>query len=276
MIFDSQVKTLDDNAEDVRGRQDLMTPRYVDMLCIRKKFKGLTKLLFPLECKPPFKVTKEMFRVGLRPMNVITEVVNRKTAPTDANSKEYFVYHAEKIVAAAVAQTYKYMLESGCEYGCLTTGECILFLRILEKDPNTLYYHLSEPLEQVGDEHSTFLHMRTAIAQMMSLIYMAGESETRGPVWYSEAIKHAATWDVGVNLLCRAMPSSLRKSPPDSPASIPDELSPDPNARSPYLTRRYALLPDKNAAQSSNHRQSPHFRPAKSDNRVDINGPIGR
>ncbi|KAL9588841.1 MAG: hypothetical protein Q9203_002358 [Teloschistes exilis] len=141
-------------------------------------------------------MTKEMFRVGLRPMNVITEVVNKTTVPTDTESKESFVYHAEKTVAAVVAQTYKYMLEGGYEYGCLITGECIVFLRLLEEDSNTLYYHLSEPLEQFWDKHGNFLYMRTAIAQMISIIHMAGQSEDRGPVWCNQAIKRAKTWDL--------------------------------------------------------------------------------
>ncbi|KAL8636527.1 MAG: hypothetical protein Q9228_006087 [Teloschistes exilis] len=177
-------------------------------------------------------MTKEMFRVGLRPMNVITEVVNKTTVPTDTESKESFVYHAEKTVAAVGAQTYKYMLEGGYEYGCLITGECIVFLRLLEEDSNTLYYHLSEPLEQFWDKHGNFLYMRTAIAQMISIIHMAGQSEDRGPVWCNQAIKRAKTWDVDIEI-CRAMPSSIRKSPPESPAFVPEELTPDIIARSP-------------------------------------------
>jgi hypothetical protein len=37
------------------------------------------------------------------------------------------------------------MIEGGLEYSLLTTGEAIVFLKIDWDDPETLYYHLSEP-----------------------------------------------------------------------------------------------------------------------------------
>ncbi|KAL8659931.1 MAG: hypothetical protein Q9202_006886 [Teloschistes flavicans] len=283
--FDNQINTLNDNAEDVQARQDPVTPprrgdrgpqpTYADMLCVRKMADGHMKLLFPSEYKPPFKVTKEMFRVGLREMNVIKEVVSRTTIPTDVKSKEYFEYHADKTVAATTAQTYKYMLEGGCEYGCLITGECIVFLRVLESDPNTLYYHLSEPLCQVRDPQGNFLHMRTAIAQMLSLIHMAAQTKNRGPVWCEAAIKNAAKWKVDIGQVLHEVPSSLRKSPPESPEYIPESLSPDLIARSPYLTRRYRLPPPKKAAQGSDNRPGLQFRRDDSDDSDDNGGPAG-
>ncbi|KAL8627629.1 hypothetical protein Q9189_006686 [Teloschistes chrysophthalmus] len=279
--FDNQINTLNDNAPDVKGRQGRETPpprsdrdpqpTFADMLCVKLEFQGSMRLLFPSEYKPPHKVTKEMFRVGLRPMNVFTEVVNKETIPTDTKSKEFFVHHAEKTVAAVVAQTYRYMLESGCKYGCLITGECIVFLRLLEEDSTTLYYHLSEPMEQVRDKDGTFLHMRTAIAQMISLIHMAGQSENRSPVWCSNAIARAKTWAVDLDEEYQAMPSSIRNSPPESPAYVPEELTPAIIARSPYLTRKFG----KKAAQDHNYRPGPQFPPDESDDSDDSGGPVG-
>ena len=75
-------------------------------------------------------------------MDVPKEVIKRPTIPTDLHEK--FNYNADRLVATAVTQTYSYMLESGVEYSCITTGEAIVFLWIKEDDSQTLYYHLAE------------------------------------------------------------------------------------------------------------------------------------
>ena len=76
-------------------------------------------------------------------MNLLEDVINRPTIPT--NPDEKFIYHSEWLVAAALTQTYGYMVENGLEYSYLTTGEAYVFLQIKESEPHTLYYHLVEP-----------------------------------------------------------------------------------------------------------------------------------
>lgn len=68
---------------------------------------------------------------GSRPAPAATAA--SKTKKIDKQT--YFVY--------ALTQAYHYMLVSGVEYGYLSTGEVIVFLRILEDDATTLYYHVS-------------------------------------------------------------------------------------------------------------------------------------
>ncbi|KAH8587236.1 hypothetical protein B0O99DRAFT_642339 [Bisporella sp. PMI_857] len=46
-------------------------------------------------------------------MNVPEDVINRITIPTDP--KEKFVYHSKWLTAAALTQTYGYMIENGLD-----------------------------------------------------------------------------------------------------------------------------------------------------------------
>ncbi|KAH6646751.1 hypothetical protein BKA67DRAFT_663150 [Truncatella angustata] len=58
-------------------------------------------------------------------MDIFEDVVNRKTIPTTADPDGRFKYHAERLTAMAITQTYNYMIEGVLEYGLLTTGETI-------------------------------------------------------------------------------------------------------------------------------------------------------
>ncbi|KAI1839224.1 hypothetical protein JX266_014565, partial [Neoarthrinium moseri] len=70
--------------------------------------------------------------------NIFADVVNRKTIPTAADPIGRFEYHAERLTAAAVTQTYKYVINGGLEYGLLTTGETIVSLWVDWQDPEML------------------------------------------------------------------------------------------------------------------------------------------
>ena len=96
-------------------------------------------------------------------MDLLKDVINRPTIPIDLGEK--FIYRSEWLVAAALTQTYRYMVENGLAYSYLTTGEAYVFLYIIEFEPHTLYYHLVEPnaKAEVQDEVDILL-CRTAIS----------------------------------------------------------------------------------------------------------------
>ncbi|KAG8664070.1 uncharacterized protein FPOAC1_014137 [Fusarium poae] len=130
-------------------------------------------MVYVSEYKPPHKLTAPHLRLGLRPMDIYREVVNRRTIPTSINPDARFQYHAEKLTASAITQTYHYMIESGLGYGLLTTGEAIVFLNIdWDDDPETLYYHLAEPGPEVS-AHPNNLHICTAVGQYLAFTLMA-------------------------------------------------------------------------------------------------------
>lgn len=77
-----------------------------DQICVYRSDDSLLSrrtMIYISEYKPPHKLTAPHLRVGLRAMDIYKEVVNRK-------------YHAERLTASAITQTYHYMIQSGLEY----------------------------------------------------------------------------------------------------------------------------------------------------------------
>jgi hypothetical protein len=132
IIFENHANTLSDNNEEVQqSLRDLRIsskgqslnsnpkPRNADQICVYKEADGTRSLCIVVEYKPSHKLSVFNLRAGhLRAdsgcMNVPEDVINRITIPTDP--KEKFVYHSKWLTAAALTQTYGYMIETGLEY----------------------------------------------------------------------------------------------------------------------------------------------------------------
>lgn len=102
-----------------------------------------------VEYKPSHKLSVYNLQAGLLradrgSTNVLKDVINRITILT--NPEEKFVYNSEWLTAAALTQTYSYMIKNGLEYSKLATGEADVFLQVMEDEPHTLYCHLAEPI----------------------------------------------------------------------------------------------------------------------------------
>ncbi|KAL8760968.1 MAG: hypothetical protein Q9184_002871 [Pyrenodesmia sp. 2 TL-2023] len=199
------------------------------------------KLLYAVEFKAPHKVTKEILRTGLHEMNLSRDVIHRTTIPGIDDEAGLFKYHAERITAAVLTQTYQYMIETGCEYSCVSTGEAIVFLWVPADSPSQLHYHLAEPgLE--ADEGKDLQHNRTSIAQTLSFLFMALQTKTRDRDWRSQAKMTAGKgWDTDMLKILSAIPESLRKSHPESPAWKPTRCPDHVTRTSKYFTRRQAM-----------------------------------
>ncbi|KAH7228557.1 uncharacterized protein BKA55DRAFT_716421, partial [Fusarium redolens] len=145
VIFENHPHALSDVAEEAIERETLSilprTPDHrrdlkqlrPDQICVYRSDNTASSrrtMLYVSEYKPPHKLSAQHLRAGLRIMDIHEEVVNRRTIPTSVDPDARFQYHAEKLTASAVTQTYHYMIESGLEYGLLTTGEAIVFLKV--------------------------------------------------------------------------------------------------------------------------------------------------
>lgn len=76
-------------------------------------------------------------------------MVNRKIIPTSVDPDARFQYYAERLIAAAITQTYYYIIERGFEYGLLTTGEAIVFFKVDWRKFETFFYYFAKPIAKM-------------------------------------------------------------------------------------------------------------------------------
>lgn len=254
IIFENHPHAISDVAEEVVYRDTPSTPPATpnhsldfnrlrpDQICVyRSNDAGSERrtMIYISEYKPPHKLTAPHLRVGLRPMNIYKEVVNRKTIPTSMDPDARFQYHAERLTAAAITQTYHYIIEGGLEYGLLTTGEAIVFLKIDWREPETLFYHLAKPNAEVL-AHPDHFHLCTAVGQYLAFSLMAlglpGEKRLRGQDERHQATQKLKTWVEDFDTTLRSIPEDERLAPDSSPGYQPETYK--GVDRSPYLLRR--------------------------------------
>lgn len=259
IVFENNLNDLDETAEEVRDRRAVAPPPpppstskpstpkpstpkpkpkptsvdgtqlRPDQICVWwGKGEGSETqrvMLYVTEYKAPHKITLEQIRAGLHEMNIIETVVNRATIPTDPKAK--FEYNSERLVASALTQTFHYMIEGGLEYGVMTTGEAIVFLKLDCPEPDRLEYHLAEPAAEVevrgGKPERPYC---TAVAQMLAFSLMAlnppGGRQQHGQDTRRATNKSLNTWDEDWEEILRSMSPEERKAPPSSPPYEPE------------------------------------------------------
>ncbi|KAL9014006.1 MAG: hypothetical protein Q9173_001331 [Seirophora scorigena] len=246
--------TQDVATEEIQARQPPTTPTAAaappydhgeeitkaDNYCVYHAEGQHRKLLYAVEFKAPHKVTKEILRTGLHEMNLSRDVIHRTTIPGDNDKPGLFRYHAERITAAVLTQTYQYMIQTGAVYSCVMTGEAIVFLWVPADSPTDLHFHLAEPGLEVG-EGKDIQHNRTTIAQMLSFLFMALETKTRDRDWRNKAKAASKEWEVDMMKILAAIPETLRASHPESPAWKPTKFPAYVKRTSKYFTRRVAM-----------------------------------
>ncbi|KAK2931639.1 hypothetical protein FoTM2_009155 [Fusarium oxysporum f. sp. vasinfectum] len=279
VVFENHPHALSDVAEEVVERETPSTPPpqtpdhrrdlkqlRPDQICVYRSDNTESSrrtMVYVSEYKPPHKLTAPHLRLGLRAMDMHREVVNRRTIPTSVDPDARFQYHAEKLTASAITQTYHYMIESGLEYGLLTTGEAIVFLKVDWDKPETLYYHLAEPGPEVS-AHPNNLHICTAVGQYLAFTLMAlGSPGERREIRQEErlkAMKDLKTWAEDFESTLRSIPENERSASSDySPGHEPTTYK-DVD-RSPALprkrTRRTAACQTGEESLRKDDRQEP-------------------
>ena len=243
--FENHLNTLSDNAEEVLERQKRSR---TDQACVFRNIHGNRSLLFVREYKAAHKLSIEYLRAGLRPMNVRKDVVQRPTIPQDPGEK--LNYNADRLVAAAVTQTFEYMIENGLEYSCIGTGPAEVYLRVLEDDPTTVYYYLAEPKMDVREaDELGFRYPFTAIARMLGFGLMALHSRIRNQAWRGQASQLLYHWYEDFEDIIHSIPTSERRATP--PASIYKGPAYPIHPRSPYLLRSRPLDLSQDAGPAS-------------------------
>ena len=150
VVFDKYPNAIGDSNEEVIQRLLPSTPQYSrptrggqysDQTYVSTSVEGdraLRRLAFVIEYKSPHKLTLANLRMGLRPMNLKQDVIDRASPPASKDSVAQFQYHSDRLVAAAVTHAVSYMISGGTQYGYTTTGEAFVFLHISSENPRTI------------------------------------------------------------------------------------------------------------------------------------------
>ena len=289
IIFENHANTLSDSNEEVQqSLQDLRIsskgqasssnpkPRNVDQICVYKEADGTRSLCMVVEYKPSHKLSVFNLRAGLLradkgSMNIPEDVINRITIPTDPEDK--FVYHSEWLTAAALTQTYAYMIENGLEYSKLVTGEADVFLQLKEDEPHTLYYHLAEPNTE-AEAHSEvdILLCRTAVSQTLTFCLMALDSKPRNQKWRNHALETAYTAVIDHEAILRQIPAAEKTLTP--PPSV-FHARIHPVQRSPIMLRPRKSRKARNSCGSADVvvHEDPQSPSGSSDETSDVETP---
>lgn len=171
---------------------------HTDQICVYSITGNQRIPLFIVEYKPPHKLTLAIIRAGLHDMNPLADIVHSPTIPT--GEADLSTYHSSYLVAAAIAQTFHYMISSGLEYGYICTGQALIFLRVPE-DARTVYYYLSVPNADVGtstgclpdSDEPKSLHL-TAIGQILAFSLRALQVKPRSQEWQENVKGTLQTW----------------------------------------------------------------------------------
>lgn len=151
-----------------------------------------SKIAYVIEYKAPHKLHTKHLEQGLRKISIIDEVVNKPTIPKADPAK--FQHYSDLLTAAAVTQTYHYMVEAGLEYGYLTNGDAIVFLKIDWADPTVLYYHLAQPSREVAVNEDPIYS--NAVCQVLAFTLLALQTTPHRNDERSAAIKNCKKWVV--------------------------------------------------------------------------------
>ncbi|KAK9318807.1 hypothetical protein V1517DRAFT_334523 [Lipomyces orientalis] len=162
----------------VASEQEVRQPTYPDGLGIRKHPEGDENLAFVYEYKAAHKLMVEDLKPALAKEKLFIEVIQRahgNKTKTDAELHERD--KGDERIAVALTQVFDYMVERGVAYGYVTAGKTLVFLHIKQRDLRTLYYHLSVPDEEAGDENGGLRKSYTAVAQLASFCLLTLRSE---------------------------------------------------------------------------------------------------
>ncbi|KAK4071103.1 hypothetical protein Purlil1_13520 [Purpureocillium lilacinum] len=232
IVFENHPHALSDTAEEVVDRQTRPAPPstpghgenlkklQADQICVYRSggAEGGRTRAFICEYKPSHKVTIQHLHAGLQIRDIHKEVVNRKTIPTSEDIEARFKYHAERLTASAITQTYHYMIEGGLEYSLLTTGEAIVFLKVDWREPGTLFYHMAVPSIEVAAQ-TRDARLCTAVAQYLAFTLLAIDG--LGTRWHDQDERDRATkelnkWEVSFESTYQSIPEQDRSFFSDS------------------------------------------------------------
>ncbi len=235
-----------------------------DQVCVHTTVDDILKPTLIVEYKAPHKLTCAHLRHVLHPGSPpleLDKVINRVRVPSSKETDAYFEYHAERLVAAVITQTFSYMVDCGTQFGYITTGEAFVFLHFrLEENAKTVYYHLAEPNADVNAQKKDFPDTkdylnRTAISQVLAFSLLALQSVQGTQEWREGVIEILKIWEVDFKAVLEELPETPENADKSSPWSEyhPKTYSINVPDRSPIRLRsRKTTCPDPDTQDDQN------------------------
>ncbi|KIW80567.1 hypothetical protein Z517_07183 [Fonsecaea pedrosoi CBS 271.37] len=180
--------------------------------------------LLVMEYKAAHKLTLGHLYTGLAEM-VLDDIIQEQLEE-DVSRK------CQRLVAAVLTQAFASMIAARLEFGCVFTGEAMVFLRIPE-ECSCLQYALVVPQGDVGLttgwtpnlDADNRLHL-TAVGQLLAFTLNAIRSPRRSLRWRQEAERRLQTWQLVLEELA---------------AKVPEEEVPGSEYRPPCGNEAYLL-----------------------------------
>ena len=213
---------------------------------------GMSEAVFIVEYKAPHKLTLNTIKQGLVDMD-LDDITTEKD--TDGDNEK-----CQRLVAAVITQVFSYMVAAGVQYGCVRTGQAAIYLNFDADSPETLYYFLSDPCNDVGDstgwndrENSkNRLHL-TSIGQMIAFTLQALKQRTLAQVKSRKIQESLPTWQIECEDL--SIDQSIDQVPPSEyrPATCTEEFE----RISPIQLRKRRRDDDEDGDTNTPSRQGP-------------------
>ncbi|KAL9596728.1 MAG: hypothetical protein Q9219_005603 [cf. Caloplaca sp. 3 TL-2023] len=184
-------------------------PAFTDQICV-VDLDGVAEFFLILEYKAPHKLTTAHLRASVQGLPDIDVEPIRNPDQVYLSDTDEFFKKARYLLAASTCQTYNYMIGSGCPYGCIVTGEAVLFLKVDEAHPTDLHYFLAEPRLDVTNANQEIDISKTMVAQLLSFCLMALPPQKFNEEWIRRAKETAPQWIINDKDVVYETPEKLR------------------------------------------------------------------
>ncbi|KAG6003408.1 hypothetical protein E4U21_002041 [Claviceps maximensis] len=214
LLFDSYTNTLEKTKiTDSETKQISSHPRSAsNNYCINVQDDNTKVLLTFTEYKPPHKLPTAAIHLGLRPMDLLQDMVHCETTPTEAVEKQKF--DAERVACFAIVQQHHVMIQEGLEVSCLTNGFCEIHLRVPCQDLRILQYYVFEPNADMDTENADYPRSLTKVARRLCLYLSCHGYKLRNQEWRNAAEETLRTFQAGFD-----------DKPHQTPVARPDDAS---------------------------------------------------
>ncbi|EHK42574.1 hypothetical protein TRIATDRAFT_285332 [Trichoderma atroviride IMI 206040] len=177
--------------------------------CIYRQHDGQKTPVFAIMHQLPHRLQLDEIDYGLASeIELVQDVIDKEGSD--------FKFASQTLVGATITQLYSYMVSKSIRYGCVSTGEALIFCCVSRDDPSNIYCTACVPQRDVQQDDPLRLH-RTAAASTFALVVHALFEAPLSALWY-DSVKNLDTWTMGYDDLLDKIRKLDAPKPQASPA----------------------------------------------------------